>query len=73
MVIVLLEKAFARASDLPRAVQQQLAEQIIEEIDGELQWDQTLNHSQDLLEEMANKVRRAKRLGKTIRKGFDKL
>ena len=70
---VLLEKAFAKASDLPRAVQRQLAEQIIEDIDGELQWDQTLNHSQDLLEEMASKARRAKRQGKTVRKGFDEL
>jgi hypothetical protein len=70
---VLLEKAFAKASDLPRAVQQQLAEQILADIDGEAQWDTTLKNSQKLLEEMADKARRAKRLGKTVRKGFDEL
>jgi tyrosyl-tRNA synthetase len=70
---LLLEKAFAKASDLPRAVQQQLAEQILADIDGEAQWDTTLKNSQKLLEEMADKARRAKRLGKTVRKGFDEL
>jgi hypothetical protein len=70
---VQLEKAFAKASDLPRAVQQQLAEQILADIDGEAQWDKTMRNSQDFLEEMAAKARRAKRLGKTVRKGFDEL
>ena len=70
---LLLEKAFAKASHLPRAAQEQLAEQLLEDVEGELNWDQTLAASQPLLEKMAGKARIAKRQGKTVRKGFDKL
>jgi hypothetical protein len=69
----LLEQAFAKASHLPKAMQEQLAEQMLEDIEGELKWDRTLAGSQQLLEKMAAKARRAKRLGKTVDKGFDKL
>jgi hypothetical protein len=68
-----LERAFTKASRLPKAAQKQLAEQLLEDIDGELRWDQTLADSQSLLERMAAKAREAKRHGKTIRKGFDEL
>lgn len=68
-----LEKAFARASRLPKAAQKQLAEQMLEEIEGEMDWDQTLTESQPLLERMAAKVRAAKRQRKTVHKGFDEL
>jgi len=69
----LLAKAFAKASRLPQAAQEQLAEQLLAEVEGELQWDQTLARSQNLLEKMAADARRAKRAGKTTRKGFDEL
>jgi hypothetical protein len=69
----LLEQAFAKASHLPKAMQEQLAEQMLEDIEGELKWDRTLAGSQGLLEKMATKARHAKRLGKTVRKGFDRL
>ena len=69
----LLEKAFAKASHLPQALQEQLAEQLIDDIEGELKWDQTLAGSQDLLEKLASKAREAKRQGRVTRKGFDKL
>jgi hypothetical protein len=62
----LLEKAFAKASYLPKAIQEQLAEQLLEDIEGELKWDRTLAGSQHLLEKMAAKARRAKRPGKTV-------
>jgi hypothetical protein len=68
-----LEKAFAKASSLPEDVQEQLAEQVLEDIEGELKWDQTLADSQDMLEDMARKARRAQQEGKTTNKGFDKL
>ncbi len=70
---VSLEKAFAKASRLPRAAQEQLAEQMLEDIEGELKWDQTLADSQKLLEEMAGNARKAKRQRKILRKGFDEL
>ena len=68
-----LEKAFAKAALLPEAVQNELASQLLEEIEQELKWDETLASpkSQQLLEQMAAEAREAKRLGKTRRGGFD--
>ena len=68
-----LEEAFAKASSLPEDAQEQLAEQLTEDIEGELKWDQTLADSQGLLEKMADKARRAQQEGKTVHKGFDEL
>jgi hypothetical protein len=68
-----LAHAFEKASNLPRSAQNQLARQLLQDIDGELKWDDALVRSQDLLEKLATKARKAKRLGKTIRKSFDQL
>jgi hypothetical protein len=68
-----LEKAFAKASCLPEEVQEQLAEQLFDDIEGELKWDKTLANSQEILETMAQKALRDQRDGKTVRKGFDEL
>jgi hypothetical protein len=68
-----LEKAFAKASRLPRPLQEQLARQLLEDLEGESSWDQTLKNSQPLLEKMAGKAREAHRQRKTTRKGFDEL
>jgi hypothetical protein len=68
-----LKKAFDKASSLPEAAQEQLAKQMLEDIEGELKWDQTLADSQDLLEDLARKARRAQQEGKTTKKGFDEL
>jgi hypothetical protein len=63
----------SKASKLPKAAQDQLAEQLLEDIEGELKWDETLAASQPLLEKLAAKARAAKAKGKTKRGGFDKL
>jgi hypothetical protein len=68
-----LAQAFAKASHLPQSAQEQLAAQMLEDIEGESKWDHTLAASQELLETMAGKARIAKRKGKTVRKGFDEL
>ena len=49
----LLEYAFEKASALPDELQDDVAHQWIEELEWELQWDDTLEHSQHLLETMA--------------------
>jgi hypothetical protein len=59
-----LRKAFSRASDLPAQTQEVLAEQLLEDIDGELKWDATLANSQSLLEKMAKKAAEAKKRGR---------
>ena len=66
-----MEKAFAKASRLPETVQDQLAEQVLDDIAGELKWEKTLDQSQELLEAMADKARKARRQRKTVKKGFD--
>ncbi|HWE93559.1 MAG TPA: hypothetical protein VG269_06245 [Tepidisphaeraceae bacterium] len=68
-----LAKAFVKASRLPEAAQEQLAEQVLNDIRGELKWDQALADSQDLLEQLASKARSAKQQGKTTKKGIDEL
>ena len=68
-----LRKAFSRASHLPKAAQEQLAAQLLDDIAGEEKWDSTLANSQPLLEKMAAKARRAKQSGKTAKRGFDEL
>lgn len=68
-----LEKAFAKASDLPVAAQNQLAKQMLDDMAGETKWDKTLASSQGLLEKMADKARKARQRGKTVKKGFDEL
>jgi hypothetical protein len=69
----LLERAFHKASRLSQAAQEQLAEQLLDDINGEAKWDKTLENSQNTLEKMARKALAAKRKGKTTRKGFDEL
>ena len=70
-----LKKVLEKAADLPKPVQEELAQQWLEDIEGELKWDRTLasTKSQKLLESLAKKALKAKRLGKVYNKGFDEL
>lgn len=52
-----LKKAFLKASRLPKAAQEELAKQIISNIDADLEWDKTLAKSERLLEKMAAKAK----------------
>ena len=47
-MVARLKKAFEKANKLPAAAQEQLAEQLLEEIEGETKWDDTLAASQPL-------------------------
>ncbi|MGN6367764.1 MAG: hypothetical protein ACTHN5_05845 [Phycisphaerae bacterium] len=71
----LLKKALAKAADLPKTVQNELAKQLLEDIEAELKWDRTpaSPKSQKLLAHMAKKVLKARRAGKTYEMGFDEL
>ncbi len=60
-----LSKAFEAASNLPEDAQQLLAEQLMEEIEVELLWDQTLAQTQDDLERMADEALEEYRSGRT--------
>lgn len=69
----LLKKAFDKASQLPPNLQDQIAQDLLEEIEWEFKWDETLAGSEDLLEKLANKALQEFEAGKTVRKGFDEL
>lgn len=69
----LLTEAFERASSLAEDLQDQLAQEFLEEIAWEARWDQTLAGSQDKLDRLAEKAEREYRAGKTKEMGFDEL
>jgi hypothetical protein len=69
----ILQQAFTKASKLPVAAQKKLATQMLEDIEGELKWDKTLEKSQSLLESMAEKAIQEHRRGRTKQIGFDEL
>jgi Arc/MetJ-type ribon-helix-helix transcriptional regulator len=62
----LLTEAFSKAQDLPEYLQNELAEQLIEDIENEQQWQQQLSQPQPLkLEELAAKALNDSANGKT--------
>ena len=73
IMVARLKKAFEQANQLPPAAQEQLADQLLEEIEGETKWDDTLAGSQPVLERMAKRALDAKRAGMTKAGGFDQL
>jgi hypothetical protein len=69
----LLKKAFEQASQLPDRLQDEVARQLLEDIEGDLLWDDTLTRSQDQLEKMADRALQELRAGRTRKGGFDNL
>lgn len=68
-----LEDAFKQASALPADAQDQLAAQLLADIEGESKWDKTLAASQPTLEKLAAKARQAKLTGQVHKMGIDEL
>jgi hypothetical protein len=69
----LLAKAFEEASRLSDQVQDELAERLLEEIEGEEHWDDTLKQTPRLLEKLADQAREDFKAGRTKKMGFDEL
>lgn len=69
----LLKQAFDRAARLPDQLQEEFARELLEDLEGEARWDDTLAKSQDHLERMADRALRDAREGRTKRLGFDEL
>ena len=53
---LLLKNAFEKASQLPDDAQELLAHQLLDDIEAELRWDETLSKSQNSLEKLADKA-----------------
>ena len=69
----LLEQAFKKAQKLSNDLQDELAQQLLEDIENELKWQESLSDSDvnlDVLEEMAKRALIEDREGKTEEKGF---
>jgi len=69
----LLKEAFEKASQLPPDLQDQLAKELLDELEWEQRWDQTLASSEDLLGRLAGKAIQDFEAGTTHQKGFDEL
>jgi hypothetical protein len=66
----LLSQAFEKAAKLPEDIQEQIARQLLEDIEAELQWDQTLAKTQDQLARLAEKALRDIKAGRVKKMGF---
>ncbi len=69
----LLTEAFKKASTLPDKIQDQLAQEMITEIEWENRWDKSLTESGDKLDLLAEKALYEYKSGKTKEMGFDEL
>lgn len=69
----LLEKAFAEAAKLSDVAQDQLAIQLLQELEDEAKWDGALAASADKLEHLAERAAKEYREGRTEELGFDDL
>jgi glycosyltransferase A (GT-A) superfamily protein (DUF2064 family) len=68
-----LEQVIQRASALPLEIQDEMADQWLQDIENELGWQTTLQQTQDKLSELAREALRQSAQGRTLSKGFDEL
>lgn len=65
MTTELLEKAFAEAAKLPEPAQDALATWVLEEMNAEKAWDESLAKSQDVLSHLAEQALASHQRGET--------
>ena len=70
---MLLSQAFDKAAKLPEAMQEQIATQLLEDLEAELKWDQTFANTQNQLAKLADKALRDIKAGRVKKMGFDEL
>jgi hypothetical protein len=75
MMSPLLTKALQKAQTLPEVIQDELAEQFIEDIENEIKWQETLSKPQNSLtvKRLADKAISDSEKGQTKEMGFDDL
>jgi len=69
----LLEQAFTKVSSLPDELQDTIAQNLIQEVEWESQWEETLSTNQESVDDMALKALQEFKEGKTDMLGFDEL
>ncbi|MCK4766399.1 MAG: hypothetical protein KAW12_29660 [Candidatus Aminicenantes bacterium] len=70
---VLLKEAFERASKLPEELQDEIAKELLADIEAEECWDETLKKTGDKLGKLADKALEDFKAGKFKKMGFDEL
>jgi hypothetical protein len=75
MISALLSSAVQKAQTLPEVIQDELAEQFIEDIESEIKWQETLSKPQEslILKNLAEKAIKESENGQTQEMGFDEL
>jgi ubiquinone biosynthesis protein Coq4 len=73
IMTTLLSKAFEKVSSLPDTIQDAIAMELLEEIEWEKEWDNTISTSSKELDILAEKALREFKQGKTTEMGFDDL
>jgi len=58
---------------LPEELQDEIAQSLLEDIEGEAKWDETLARSPQVLEKLADKALQDLKAGRTKKMGFDEL
>jgi flagellar motor switch protein FliG len=69
----LLSKAIKRIEALSPELQDEIAEQLLEDIENEFKWQKTLDKPQTRLGKLAEKAIQESTAGKTMKMGFDEL
>ena len=67
------EKVIQQASTLPIEIQDEIAEQWLEDIENEIGWQKTLQQPQEGLSVLAQEALQQSAQGKTLAKGFDEV
>ena len=69
----LLSKVIRRIEALPVELQNEIAEQLLDDLDNELRWQKTLSKPQAKLGKLGAKALEESNTGKTRKMGFDEL
>ena len=69
----LLSKVLKEAEKLSPELQDEIASQLLEDIENEIQWQATLDQPQDKLNALAKKALEQSRAASTKKGGFDEL
>ena len=69
----LLSEAIKRIEKLPPELQDEIAKQIMDDVESERNWQETLNKPHKKIERLAEKALENSKAGKTKKLGFDKL
>lgn len=69
----LLNEAFKKVSRLPESIQDEIASQLIEDIENEIAWETAFEETQDKLDKLAGKALEEFEAGRVKKMAFDEL